>query len=112
MLLFILPVLMLSFNIVTARENDMPCLTVYVHGELFGTYDLDLPQTINIGDTNTLKISDGIAVMTHADCPDQVCVHSAGIGKNFPGHIVCLPNGIVVSVEHAENPLEIDGYVS
>lgn len=111
-LLIAVPAVMLSRNIVSARQNDSAQLAVYVNGELYGRYDLDVPATIEIGNTNTLEISDGKARMVRADCPDQVCVHTAAIGADYPGHIVCLPNGIVVSVENADNALEIDGYVS
>lgn len=107
-----LPILMLTMNIVSARNHDSPQIAVYVHGELYGRYDPDLPAVIDIGGTNTLTITDGKARMTYANCPDQICVHSLPLGKDSPGSIVCLPNGIVVLVENADDPLDIDGYVS
>ena len=107
-----LPTVMLGCNFFAGGSKENPQIAVYVHGELYGKYDLDTPAIIEIGDTNTLEIVSGHASMIHADCRDQVCVHTAPIGKESPGHIVCLPNGIVVSVENAEYSTDIDGYVS
>ena len=110
--LIAVPTAMLSFNIFSGHAKETPHIAVYVYGELYGKYDLNAPAIIEIGETNTLEIADGRASMIHADCRDQVCVHTAPIGQESPGHIVCLPNGIVVSVENAEYPGNIDGYVS
>lgn len=75
-------------------------VTVTVDGKVYGTYDLEKEQTIDIkaGDktTNILKISDGKAKMLTADCPDQLCVHQQAISKNQT--IVCLPNKVVAEV--------------
>ena len=110
--LIAVPTAMLSYNFISGTAKDTPEIAVYVYGELYGKYDLNTPAIIEIGETNTLEIANGRASMIHADCRDQVCVHTAPIGKDSPGHIVCLPNGIVVSVENAEYPGNIDGYVS
>ena len=110
--LTILPTAMLGCNFFTGDSKENPQIAIYVNGELYGRYDLSTPAIIEIGDTNTLEIVNERASMIHADCRDQVCVHTAPIGKELPGHIVCLPNGIVVSVENAEYSTDIDGYVS
>lgn len=46
---------------------------------------------------NILRISDGHADMTEADCPDRICVHSKPISK-IGESIICLPHGIIVTV--------------
>ena len=111
-ILIAIPLSILLYNIEGAGQKVSPCLVVYTDGKIYGRYDFDEPAIIEVGDSNILEIKDGKAKMIYADCADQVCVHSAALGKDSPGHIVCLPNRIVVSVENSENPLDIDGYVS
>ncbi len=45
---------------------------------------------------NTILIQDGKVKMSHATCPDQVCVHTDAIDENG-GVLCCAPNGVVVS---------------
>ncbi|MDO4803241.1 MAG: NusG domain II-containing protein [Lachnospiraceae bacterium] len=108
--LVILSVIMLSYNPVSSRNSDSSFATVYVNGELYGKYALDTPTSVNIGGTNTLQISDGKVFMSQASCPDQVCVNSPPLKEGSPGFIVCLPNGIVVTVESSDDSDDIDRY--
>lgn len=69
---------------------------------LVGTYQLNgnqnviLPIDSNYGH-NKMIIENGSVRMLEADCPDQVCVHTAPISK--PGQtIVCLPNRVVIEI--------------
>ena len=50
-----------------------------------------------VGGTNLLRISDGKASITEADCPDKICVHTAPISK-VGQTIVCLPHKLVAEV--------------
>ncbi len=79
-----------------------PELQITVGGKLYGTYDLDKDQTIQIGHTNTCEIRDGKVYMTEANCPDQICVKSAPISASG-GSIVCMPNRVVLSIIHADS---------
>ncbi|MBS6196588.1 MAG: NusG domain II-containing protein [Clostridiales bacterium] len=72
-------------------------LQITMDGEVYGTYALDQNQEIKIGDTNVCAIREGRVSMTEADCPDQICVHTADISK-AGGSIVCLPNRIVLEI--------------
>lgn len=78
---------------------------VSIDGELYGTYELDKKQTVDIKingkTTNILQIEDGRADMISADCPDQLCVHQNSISKENQT-IVCLPNKVVVEVIGAD----------
>jgi hypothetical protein len=47
-----------------------------------------------------LEIKDGRARVTDADCPDKVCVSQGPVDAGG-GVIACLPNKIVIAVEHA-----------
>ena len=48
--------------------------------------------------TNTLVIENGMAYVTDADCPDQVCIRMGKISKTGE-NIVCLPHKLVIQVE-------------
>lgn len=74
------------------------CVSISVHGKEYGEYFLDEDQEIKIGDTNVCKIEDGMCKMTEANCPNQVCVNSGSI-QNRGECIVCLPNGIIITIE-------------
>ena len=54
------------------------------------------------GGTNTLVIENGYAWMTDSECPDKICEHMGKIHMNGQ-LIVCLPNGVIVTVEGGED---------
>ena len=99
-LLLIIAILIFFFTNYYQKETGA-MVKVTVDGKVYGTYDLEKEQTIDIkaGDKtiNILKISDGKAKMLTADCPDQLCVHQQAISKESQT-IVCLPNKVVVEV--------------
>lgn len=103
----LIPAFMLAYNTVSAMKYSGPRLVILRDGEIYGTYPLTEECTIEIGDTNICEIQGGKVRMIHADCPDQVCVHSAPIGR-FGGSIVCLPNKIVLRIEDAEENTSSD----
>ena len=43
-------------------------------------------------------IENGMAYVTDADCPDQVCIRMGKISKTGE-NIVCLPHKLVIQVE-------------
>lgn len=47
---------------------------------------------------NVFEIVDGIAVISEADCRDQICVEHTGISKQGES-IVCLPHRLVVEIQ-------------
>lgn len=77
---------------------------ITVNGKLFGTYDLNDDQTIEIkkdGKTNIVRIEDGKVLMESASCKNQVCVHTGRI-SHAGQSIVCLPNRVSVTIEGKE----------
>lgn len=58
--------------------------------------------------TNQLHITNGTAFVSHADCPDQICVRHKPITKTGE-RIVCLPNKVVITILGPENAAPIDG---
>lgn len=58
--------------------------------------------------TNTVLVEPGRICVSHADCPDQVCVHQGWI-SNSVIPIVCLPNRLVIQIEESAQTTDIDG---
>ncbi len=75
-------------------------VTVTVGGEVYGTYELDCSQVIEVDDDlgyNRIVIDDGYVYMESADCPDLYCVKHARI-HNSHESIICLPHELVVEI--------------
>ena len=106
-ILAVIPACMLAFNVVSAVNHTDVRLVILRDGEIFGTYPLTEDRIIEIGETNICEIQGGEVKMTHANCPDQICVHSIPIGR-YGGTIVCLPNRIILSIEGAKDPKDPD----
>lgn len=93
-------VIFLLFNYFVIHSDGAKVI-VTIDGDVFGTYQLDEEQQIDINGSNVLIIEDGKADMIEADCPDMLCVHQKAISKEGET-IVCLPNKVVVEVADAE----------
>lgn len=92
----------------THSDGSGTKLTVLYGNNIYGIYDLDRDQTIEINDGNICEIKDGEVRMTYADCPDKLCMHSraiSGAGEN----IVCLPNHVILKITGDGEEPEIDG---
>lgn len=79
---------------------------ITVDGTEIARLPLDDDCVYHIGDTNTVKISDGGAVMIEADCPDKVCMHTGRISHSGQS-IVCLPNRVVVSITGEDSSADV-----
>lgn len=71
---------------------------VRVEGEEVARYSLYQNGTYPLnGGTNTLVIENGAAWLSHANCPDELCVKQGKIRLN--GQVItCLPNKLTVTV--------------
>ena len=73
---------------VSIDNNVKDCYNINNDGEF----------VINDGkNTNTLVIKDGSAFISHANCPDKICVAHRPISKTGET-IVCLPHKLVVEI--------------
>lgn len=75
------------------------------NGVLLHTLPLDEDAQLTIdapgGGTNTIFVTNGRICVSHATCPDQVCVDQGWVDK--PGTpIVCLPHGLVIELKGGE----------
>lgn len=83
------------------------------NGAVIHTMPLDEEAVYNVETggkvTNTVEVKNGSVHVTYADCPDQICVNHAPISLSGES-IICLPNGVVVSVAESDGKeSEIDG---
>ena len=87
----------------TPKEEEGACAVVIVNGEEAARYPLSKNGTFPLnGGTNTLVIENGYAWMTESQCPDKICEHMGKIHLNGQ-MIVCLPNGVIVTVEGGDD---------
>ena len=89
-----LALMILAFQILTGK-TDHAQVVVSIDGNPYGTYDLNTDQTVNINESNQIRIQDRTVRMIEADCPDQICVHQGYINEKG-GMITCLPNRVVI----------------
>ena len=87
---------------------------VYQGGVLIRTIDLSrITETESFSvdgpaGGNTVEAEPGRVRISHAGCPDQVCVRQGWIsGGAAP--IVCLPNQLVIQLEAADSEAGADG---
>ena len=85
---------------------------VTVDGNQIGIYSLNENMTKDIitgekgENLNRLIIKDGKAYMETATCPDGICVHHNPIFRDGES-IVCLPNGVVVTIIKNDDDLDV-----
>ncbi|HIZ66422.1 MAG TPA: NusG domain II-containing protein [Candidatus Blautia pullicola] len=106
LLLWLLPRALGFFSVQGEKQ-----VRITVEGELYGIYDLQEEQTIEINDSNLCRIQDGEVNMTEADCPDKLCMHQGPISISGET-IVCLPNKVVIEIvgkDEKDSGSQIDG---
>ena len=81
---------------------------VYQDGALLYTLDLRQDRMLTVtgpAGENTITVADGEVFVSHADCPDQICVQHGPLQQRG-GPIVCLPNRL--TIEWAEHDAQVD----
>lgn len=80
------------------------------NGTLLRTVSLDEPGVFTVpapnGGSNTITVDNGSICVSHATCPDQVCVRQGWVNTDMTP-IVCLPNGLVIQITGGDR--ELDG---
>ena len=89
----------------SGKDSQPLVLKIRISGELYGTYDLNKNQSIQIQNqygSNTLSIQNGTVSMTESDCRNQICVQIGPI--EAPGQmIVCLPHELIAEITAASD---------
>lgn len=103
----ILAVAVILFAVFTLIKEDGAYVIVRVDGKEIAKYSLsqDGEYSLN-GGTNILRIEDGKAYLTEANCPDHLCVKQGKIDQSSEV-ITCLPNKLTVTVYGAEEDVEL-----
>ena len=93
---------MLSFFLYYVNSGSGNTVTVEKDGEIIQTLSLDEDfekQYDFDGETNTLIIKDGKAMVTEANCPDGICANHKPISRAGES-IICLPHKLVITVSN------------
>ena len=103
-------ILVLSLaGIVSLFSSPGSVAQVYWNGKLLHTFPLDEPVEYTLsspnGGSNTVTVRDGRVCVSHATCPDQVCVKQGWV-DSASTPIVCLPNGLVVEIQGGDSTLD------
>ena len=102
------------------HHTDAAVANIYLDGECVRSVDLNKvtePETFTVSGPvgeNVIQIEPGRICVSHADCPDQVCVNMGWLTSESMMPIVCLPNRLVIELEDASPEIdgaEIDGVV-
>ena len=94
----ILIVALIAFVFVQMNQDGGAYVLIRVDGEEVEQYSLSEEGTYPLnGGTNTLVIQNGEGWLSHANCPDELCVKQGKIHLN--GQVItCLPNKLTVTV--------------
>ncbi len=107
---FLVLVVVISTAAILLSGNDEPAtVRITVGGTTVNEIPLSsnsLPKTITVngkdGGENTVVIEEGRVSISHADCPDQICVQQGWITDGtLP--IVCLPHEVIVEIVGGES---------
>jgi hypothetical protein len=91
-----------AYHLLYSHDGDTVQITV--DGTVIKTFPLhtDTSYTIQTDSgKNILKIKNGSAVITEADCPDKLCVQQKKISQQGET-LVCLPHKVIVSVQSSK----------
>ena len=98
----ILAVILIVFAVMQLTKEAGAYVVVRVDGREVAKYSLSENGEYELnGGTNILRIEDGKAYLTDADCPDHLCVNQGKISKSGET-ITCLPNRLTVTVYSAD----------
>ena len=105
-------IIMLWNQIFPSREGNM--VSVEVDGNPYQSYSLNKDGNYRLETKwgyNILVIREGMADITEADCPDEICVRERRISKEGET-LVCLPHKLVVTVLGQGEVPEVDAVVN
>lgn len=105
-------IIMLWNQIFPSREGNM--VSVEVDGNPYQSYSLNQDGDYRVETEwgyNILVIREGMADITEADCPDEICVRERRISKEGET-LVCLPHKLVVTVHGQGEVPEADAVVN
>ena len=79
------------------------------NGAVLHTLSLNEEQELTLaapnGGSNTVTVRDGRVCVSHATCPDQICVKQGWV-DSAATPIVCLPNALVIEIQGGDSTLD------
>ena len=101
-LILLLVAISVLFLIPTLSDKNGKDAYIYINGQLYGTYDLSVPESIHIendnGMINDIEIADGSIYMKNATCPKKQCMACGHISHKGQS-ICCAPAGLMVIIK-------------
>lgn len=91
------------------KSNPGYHVKITIDRELYGIYDLNHDQTININDENIIIIKNYEVYMDQATCPDKTCIQQGHISK-AGASIICLPHKLIIEITGEEGELDDKTY--
>ncbi len=91
---------LIIFIVFKSNLKEGNIVKLSIDNNLRDCYNINNDNEVIIKDgenTNTLVIKDGTAYISHANCPDKICVAHRPISKTGET-IVCLPHKLVVEI--------------
>lgn len=103
----LLALLPLGIRFIVQRNMDAATVTVKKDGEIIYSGSVQQENRIAVpGTGNVVRIFHGNVFMEEADCKDHLCIRA---GKASPARpIICLPNGISVTISGSDRDAEYD----
>jgi hypothetical protein len=89
-----------SFAALRLTATEGSTVLVQRDGTTLFKLDLHEPRTVNLDGAVgilTVEIRDGSVAVTHADCPNHICVRT-GWRSHAGAIIVCAPNKVLVRI--------------
>lgn len=104
---------LIAYTVFLGQPGTMA--TVTVQGSVIQTIDLsqvDEPYSFTVttpdeSGENTIEVASGRIRVSHADCPDGICVSTGWISSRGTP-IVCLPHGLTVTISQGGESDGID----
>ena len=98
LIISILAIALVALLAVNLTKSEGDYVIVRIDGVEVARYDLseDGEYELN-GGTNILRIENGQAYLTYADCPDHLCVKQGKVDQGGET-ITCLPNKLTITV--------------
>lgn len=75
---------------------------IRIGGKEYQTVSLNIDQTINIKNKNTVVIKNNEVYIKDSTCPDKLCQKQGRISKNGQ-QIICLPNQVTIEIITNQN---------
>ena len=105
-LIFVLFVAALFYIVPRLNGNVAEEVIILSDKMIIGSYPLTEDVTVPIkgpdGGYNLLMIQNGVAQISDADCPDQLCVKQSPISSNHES-IICLPHKLVIKISSGKD---------